>query len=175
MRLHILPVILLISTLLFSCKKTDVVVDNSNANNGNNNNDNSIAYNVNKAAILQLVNDVRQKGCTCGTTVMPPVAAVIWNDQLAKAGYDHSVDMNTHDYFSHTGLDGSSPGQRIIAAGYHWTSYGENIAEGYSTEQIVMNAWLGSEGHCKNIMNGGYKDLGVGRDGNYWTQDFGSK
>ena len=176
MRLHILPVILLISTLLFSCKKTsDVVVDNSNANNGNSNNDNSIAYNVNKGAILQLVNDIRQKGCTCGTTVMPPVAAVIWNDQLAKAGYDHTVDMNTHDYFSHTGLDGSSPGQRIIAAGYHWTSYGENIAEGYSTEQIVMNAWLGSEGHCKNIMNGGYKDLGVGRDGNYWTQDFGSK
>ena len=175
MRLRILPVILLISTLLFSCKKTDVVVDNSNANNGNNNNDNGIAYNVNKAAILQLVNDVRKKGCTCGTTVMPPVAAVIWNDQLAKAAYDHSVDMNTHDYFSHTGLDGSSPGQRIIAAGYHWTSYGENIAEGYSTEQIVMNAWLGSEGHCKNIMNGGFKDLGVGRDGNYWTQDFGSK
>jgi hypothetical protein len=69
-------VILLISTLLFSCKKTDVVVDNSNANNGNNNNDNSIAYNVNKAAILQLVNDVHEKGCTCGTTVMPPVAAL---------------------------------------------------------------------------------------------------
>jgi len=171
MRLRILPVILLVSTLFFSCKKTDVVVDNSNANNNNN----GTVYNVNKATLLQLVNDIRKKGCTCGATVMPAVSAVIWNDQLAKAAYDHSVDMNTQDYFSHTGLDGSSPGQRITAAGYSWTSYGENIAEGYSTEQIVMNAWLGSEGHCKNIMNVGFKDMGVGRDGNYWTQDFGSK
>ena len=171
MRLRILPVILLVSTLFFSCKKTDVVVDNSNANNNNN----GTVYNVNKATLLQLVNDIRKNGCTCGATVMPAVSAVIWNDQLAKAAYDHSVDMNTQDYFSHTGLDGSSPGQRITAAGYNWTSYGENIAEGYSTEQIVMNAWLGSEGHCKNIMNVGFKDMGVGRDGNYWTQDFGSK
>jgi uncharacterized protein YkwD len=106
---------------------------------------------------------------------MPAVGAVVWNDQLAKAAYDHSVDMSTQDYFSHTGLDGSSPGQRITAAGYHWTSYGENIAEGYSTEQIVMNAWLSSEDHCKNIMDGGFKDIGVGRDGNYWTQDLGLK
>ena len=176
MRLRILPVILLVPILFFSCKKTDVVVDNSNTNgNNNNNNNNNVVYNVNKATLLQLVNDVRKKGCTCGTTVMPPVGAVVWNDQLAKAAYDHSVDMNTQDYFSHTGLDGSSPGQRITAAGYHWSSYGENIAQGYSTEQIVMNAWLGSEGHCKNIMDGGFNDMGAGRDGNYWTQDFGSK
>ena len=173
MSLRILPVILLVSVLFFSCKKTDVVVDSSNTNGNNNTNNN--AYNVNKATLLQLVNDVRSKGCTCGTTVMPAVSTVVWNDQLAKAAYDHSVDMNTQDYFSHTGLDGSSPGQRITAAGYHWSSYGENIAEGYSTEQIVMNAWLGSEGHCKNIMDGGFKDMGVGREGNYWTQDFGSK
>src|SRR5258705_7668349 len=118
MRLRILPVIFLVSILFFSCKKTDVVVDNSNAN-GNNNN-NNVVYNVNKATLLQLVNDIRKTGCNCGATVMPAVGAVVWNDQLAKAAYDHSVDMNTQDYFSHTGLDGSSPGQRITAAGYHW-------------------------------------------------------
>lgn len=172
---RILPVILLGSLLFFSCKKTDVVVDNANTNGGNNNNNNNIVYNVNKTTLLQLVNDVRKKGCTCGTTVMPPVGAVVWNDQLAKAAYDHSVEMNTQDYFSHTGSNGSDPGQRITAAGYHWSSYGENIAQGYSAEQIVINAWLGSEGHCKNIMGGGFKDMGVGRDGNYWTMDLGSK
>jgi len=173
MPLRIVPVILLASVLFFSCKKSDVVVDNSNTN-GNTNISTNV-YNVNRTTLLQLVNDIRKKGCTCGTTAMPPVGTVVWNDQLAKAAYDHSVDMNTHDYFSHTGLDGSSPGQRITAAGYHWTSYGENIANGYLNEQAVMNAWLGSEGHCKNIMNGGYKDMGVGRDGNYWTQIFATK
>ncbi|HEV8508703.1 MAG TPA: CAP domain-containing protein [Chitinophagaceae bacterium] len=174
MFLRILPVLLLTSVLFFSCKKTDIVLDNSSSNNSANTN-NNIVYNVNKATLLQLVNDVRKKGCTCGTTAMPPVTTIAWNDQLAKAAYDHSVDMNAHDYFSHDGLDGSNPGKRITAAGYHWSSWGENIAQGYSTEQIVMNAWLGSEGHCMNIMNGGFKDMGAGRDGNYWTQDFGSK
>ena len=174
MFLRILPLISLTSVLFISCKKTDVVVDNSSSNTTNNINKN-IVYNVNKATLLQLVNDVRKTGCTCGTTAMPPVGAVAWNDQLAKVAYDHSIDMDAHYYFRHDGLNGSNPGQRITAAGYFWSSWGENIAQGYSTEQIVVSAWLGSEGHCKNIMNGGFKDMGVGRGGNYWTQDFGSK
>ena len=169
---RVLLVVLLSSVLIYSCTKTDIPVnDQTDSGTGNTA---TVVYNVNKAKLLDLVNAVRKTGCNCGSTTMPPVTAVTWNDKLAKAAYDHSVEMKTNDYFSHTGLDGSSPGQRITAAGYSWTSYGENIAEGYSTEQIVMNAWLGSEGHCKNIMNVGFKDMGVGRDGNYWTQDFGA-
>ena len=163
------------SVILFSCKKSDVVTDSNSNNNNNNNNSGDVVYNVNKATLLQLVNDVRTKGCTCGTTVMPAVGTLTWDDQLAKAGYDHSVDMNKNDYFSHTGLDGSSPGQRITAAGYTWSSYGENIANGYTTEQAVMTGWLNSEGHCRNIMGAGFTNIGVGRDGNYWTQVFGAK
>lgn len=170
---RILPVILLAPVLFFSCKKTDAIADKSSG--PNNNNSGNIVYNVNKAELLQLVNDVRATGCTCGTTVMPPAGNVVWNDDLAKAAYDHSVDMKTNNYFSHTGLDGSDPGQRIADAGYSWSTYGENIANGYPTEQAVMSAWLGSEGHCKNIMSANFSDMGVGRDGNYWTQDFGSK
>jgi uncharacterized protein YkwD len=170
---RILPVILLASLFFFSCKKNDVITGDSSDQNDNNSG--TIVYHVNKTELLQLINDVRNKGCTCGSIVMPPVGNVVWNDQLAKAAYDHSKEMNENDYFSHTGLDGSDPGQRITGAGYSWQSYGENIAEGYTKEQTVVNAWLNSEGHCKNIMNGGYNDMGVGRDGNYWTQDFGSK
>jgi uncharacterized protein YkwD len=169
---RILAVILLASFLLFSCKKTDV---NANKNTEANNSSNDTVYNINKTELLQLVNDVRSKGCTCGTTAMPPVTPLAWNDQLAKAAYDHTIDMNANNYFSHTGLDGSDPGQRITAAGYLWNSWGENIASGFTTEQSVMNAWLASEGHCKNVMNGGFKDMGAGRVANLWTQDFGSK
>ena len=173
---RILSITTILSILLFSCKKNDVAADNNSGNNNNNNiTSGDVVYNVSKATLLQLVNNVRTTGCTCGTTVMPAVATVVWNDKLGKAGYDHSVDMETNNYFSHTGLDGSNPGQRITAAGYVWQSYGENIASGYTSEQAVMNGWLNSEGHCKNIMNADFKDMGVGRDGNYWTQDFGSK
>ena len=166
-------IIILLAFSLYSCKKDDTVVSDNTGTNTNTGG--TTDYHVDKTMILQLINDVRQTGCTCGTTPMPAVTTLAWNDQLAKAAYDHSADMEANNYFSHTGLDNSDPGQRITAAGYSWHAYGENIASGYTSEQAVVAGWLQSEGHCKNIMNAGYKDMGVGRDGNYWTQEFGTK
>jgi uncharacterized protein YkwD len=106
---------------------------------------------------------------------MPPVATVTWNDNLAKAAYSHSSDMSSKKYFDHTSPTGSTAGTRITAAGYPWKTYGENIAMGYADEQAVMNGWLSSEGHCLNIMNAAFKEMGAGREGNYWTQEFGAQ
>ncbi len=155
--------------LIYSCKKTDALAG-SNPDEGS-----SVTYNINKANLLSLVNNIRKQGCTCGSTMMPPVAAVLWNDQLGKISYDHSKDMKQSNYFSHTALNGSTPGDRISSGGYNWLTYGENIALGYSTEQAVMDGWLNSEGHCKNIMNAAFKELGAGKEGNYWTQIFATK
>jgi len=158
-----------ISFLVYSCQKEDISSNSETTTGGD------FVFNLNKTTLLQLVNDVRQKGCTCGTTVMPSVTPVTWNDQLAKAAFDHAHDMNANNYFSHTGLNGSTAGQRITAAGYQWRSYGENLAKGYTSEQAVMTGWLGSEGHCKNIMGASFREMGAGRDGNYWAQEFGSR
>ena len=130
---------------------------------------------VNKATLLQLVNDVRQTGCTCGSTVMPPVAAVTWHDQLATAAFNHSNEMNSNNYFGHPGLSGSTAGDRIAGAGYAWKTYGENIAKGYLNEQAVMDGWLKSEGHCMNIMSSLFREMGVAKVGSYWTQEFASR
>ena len=135
---------------------------------------NDSAFHVNAALLLQLVNNVRQAGCTCGTTVMPSVPVLSWNNNLAAAADIHSLDMNSNLFLSHTGSDGSSAGDRITAAGYAWQAWAENIASGYMSEQAVMNGWLGSEGHCKNIMSSNLKEVGVAREGNYWTEDFGT-
>jgi uncharacterized protein YkwD len=106
---------------------------------------------------------------------MPPVPELTWNGQLEQAALNHSIDMYQNDYFSHTGLNGSDPGKRITAAGYTWRTYGENIAKGQSSEQAVMDAWLKSEGHCKNIMGRNFREMGLGRAGNLWTQVFAAK
>jgi uncharacterized protein YkwD len=168
-------ILLLFVSLIFffySCKKDN----NSPSTNTKKSTDStSTTTDSSQQLMLQLVNNARTKGCTCGTTVMPPVNPLTWNNTLAQVALAHSIDMNDNNYFSHTGLDGSSPGDRITAAGYTWTSYGENIAEGYPDEQSVMNAWLQSEGHCMNIMDAGFKEMGYGKDGSYWTQDFGSR
>ena len=130
---------------------------------------------VNKAIILQLVNDARKRGCQCGDAYYPPAASVTWNDQLEKAALDHSNDMLENSYFSHTNKKGNSAGIRIKEAGYRWSIYGENIAHGYSTEKAVVEGWLSSSGHCSNIMSRLFTEMGVAKAGSYWTQDFATK
>lgn len=61
----------------------------------------------------------------------------------------------------HTGSDGSSAGVRMSRVGYKWNTWGENIAVGYGSAGAVMQGWLGSDGHCRNIMNANFKDVGV--------------
>jgi uncharacterized protein YkwD len=126
-------------------------------------------YNLDPALMLRLINEQRIAGCKCGDTDMPPVPVIKWNRLLAKAAYDHSVDMDTHRLFNHTSFDGRSPGDRIKATGYNTADWAENIANGYSTEQSVIKGWMQSPGHCTSIMNKNYTEVGVGRKANYWT------
>ncbi|MFD8005413.1 CAP domain-containing protein [Streptomyces mirabilis] len=119
------------------------------------------------ARVLALVNSERGKvGCSPLTL----------NAKLSKAAQDHSADMASHQNMSHTGSDGSDPGQRITTAGYTWSAYGENVAFGYSTPEEVMAGWMSSAGHKRNILDCGFKEIGVGlaQPGSYWTQDFGT-
>jgi uncharacterized protein YkwD len=110
------------------------------------------------------------------------VPALSWNDALASASLVHSDDMVAANVFSHTGSDGRSAGQRITAAGYAWRTWGENIAAGQRTVNQVVAGWMNSPGHCANLMNPNFRDIGVacvaGSAGNsygtYWTQKLGA-
>lgn len=129
--------------------------------------------------MLTLINNARSQARTCGSTAYAAVAAVSWNCLLEDAARGHSQSMADNNYFSHTGIDGSSSGDRITAAGYTWYTYGENIAAGYPDAESVMQGWLESEGHCSNIMTDAFLEVGVGIAkggdyGTYWTQDFGA-
>ncbi|MEU7555371.1 CAP domain-containing protein [Streptomyces sp. NPDC044571] len=119
------------------------------------------------AEVVALVNQERAKaGCPALTV----------NAKLTSAALNHSKDMAAHANMSHTGSDGSDPGERITRAGYAWMTYGENVAYGYSTPQQVMTGWMNSPGHRENILNCAFKEIGVGLAGpnSYWTQDFGA-
>jgi len=130
---------------------------------------------IDEAKIIQLVNDLRAKGCKCGEDQMSVVNKLNWSNQLEKAAAAHSTDMNTNNFFSHTGSDGSNAGERMKNAGYTWTMYGENIGKGYKTEEEVFNGWLTSGAHCKNMMEGAFSDFAVSRSGEYWTMALGAK
>ena len=137
-----------------------------------------------QADLLRLVNAARAAGATCGSRgSFPAAVALTWNDALTTAAAAHSNDMVSNNFFSHTGSNGSSAGTRITAAGYTWRTYGENIAAGYPTAQRVVDGWMASEGHCANIMNGNFRDLGVAcvpgtqatTYNNYWTMELGAR
>ena len=121
------------------------------------------------------VNSYRETGCNCGGTFFPAVNPVVWNDTLELAAEIHSVDMDSNNFFSHTGSDGSSPSQRVSRVNYPWRTVGENIARGQPTERLVVEAWINSPGHCRNIMNGSFEEMGVAEQNLFWTQIFARK
>ncbi|WP_225804967.1 sigma-70 family RNA polymerase sigma factor [Streptomyces sp. NK15101] len=119
--------------------------------------------------VISLVNAERAKA-GCGPLTEHPL--------LTEAAQGHSDDMAARNFFDHTNPDGDGPGERITAAGYAWSSYGENIAKGQTTAAQVMDSWMNSPGHRANILNCGFKEIGIGlhtSGGPYWTQAFGSR
>jgi uncharacterized protein YkwD len=132
------------------------------------------------AQVLQLTNEARARGATCGGTVYAPAAPLELNVKLSSAAQGHAADMAAKNYFSHTSADGRTFDARINAAGYLWFALGENIAAGQQTPQAVMNSWLTSPGHCADMLNPDFTEIGIGyaftAGGNYhhyWVQDFG--
>lgn len=131
--------------------------------------------------VLALVNSAREKSRTCGGRQFSPAPPLDWNDNLAQASLAHSRNMANRNYFSHEGQDGSQVDERARRAGYRWRNVGENIAAGQGSAQQVVNGWLSSPGHCANIMNGAFKEMGAAYAMNpksdasiYWTQVFGT-
>lgn len=130
--------------------------------------------------VLTLTNQARAQARSCGAASFAAAAPLTFSAQLAQAAQGHASDMAARNYFSHTSLDGRTVAQRVTAAGYSWRALGENIAAGQRTPEEVVAGWLRSEGHCRNIMNPSYRELGVGYAqgssyGTYWVQDFGTR
>ncbi|MFE0786777.1 CAP domain-containing protein [Streptomyces mutabilis] len=122
-----------------------------------------------EAQVLALVNEERAAaGCS-------PVTA---NDRLTRAADDYSDVMASSGVMSHTGPDGSTMTTRVEAAGYQWSTLGENIARGQADAASVMESWMNSPGHRANILNCSFEELGVGvhfgDGGPWWTQNFGA-
>ena len=124
-----------------------------------------------EAEVVALVNTERARaGCR----------RLVVDGKLAAAARGHSTDMAARAYFSHTTPDGVDFGARITNAGYSWKSAAENIAKGRPSAGEVMASWLGSPGHRANIVNCGFRNIGVGVSADatgtlLWTQDFGTR
>ncbi|MGY5253316.1 CAP domain-containing protein [Sphingobacterium spiritivorum] len=151
---------------------------------GTDKNQSKIQTNLDNTLILELVNKVRVAGCECKdkdtkkVDKMPAVPALIWSEKLAGTAVKHVQDMETRNYFSHNSPEGETFGQRLKNNEYSYRLAAENIARGQRTEAEVVEAWINSYGHCKNIMLADVKEMGAARSpgsGFYWVQLFGTQ
>lgn len=91
---------------------------------------------------------------------------------LMKAAKAHADDMFSKKYFAHNSLNGENHAQRIRKSGFKACYTSENIAKGQRNAQTVMGAWMGSDGHRKNLLNAKAENFGVARTGNIWVMVF---
>ena len=127
------------------------------------------------------INQYRTAGASCRSAgQFAPAQPLAWNGLLQQAATGHSQDMASRNYFSHTSQDGRSMADRINATGYAWASIGENIAAGYPGIDAAVDGWMASDGHCANLMNPVFKDVGLAcvtsstsTYSNYWTMNIG--
>ncbi|MFJ4143631.1 CAP domain-containing protein [Pseudomonas sp. NPDC089734] len=132
--------------------------------------------------LLELVNTARTQPRRCGAQSFAATTSLSWNTSLAAAAESHTRSMANGNFFDHKGRDGSTPGDRAELAGYIGQQIGENIAAGQDTIQKVVDGWLASPGHCANLMNPGFRELGAAYAidpksdaGIYWTAVLGAQ
>ena len=102
------------------------------------------------------------------------LAALSANGALNNAAAAHSADQAARNQMTHTGSNGSNAGDRIRAAGYSPSTWGENVAAGYSSASSVVAGWMASSGHRANILNPAFTQIGVAsataaNGTRYWT------
>ncbi|EON91604.1 SCP/PR1 domain-containing protein [Marinobacter lipolyticus SM19] len=132
-----------------------------------------------QADMLSKVNAARAAARSCGAEEFAAAEPLTYNCPIEAAAAHHSNDMASNNFFSHLGSDGLRVGARVTATGYDWSVVGENVAAGYDDVDTVVQAWLDSPGHCRNIMDPRFTQFAVKRVDvssadydNYWTQVF---
>jgi len=121
------------------------------------------------AEVFKLVNEVR---------AAEGLPAYTYNNTLEESAMEYAVHMRIDTCFSHSEC-GSTLKERMHASGYYKDngrsySYGENIARGQDSAADVMEDWMNSPPHKGAILSTKFKEIGIGRSGDYWVQHFGA-
>lgn len=110
-----------------------------------------------ESAVIDLINEERE------ANDLPPYQS---SNRLRDAARAHSTDMACNGFFSHTGSNGSSVGDRVFAENYPWTAVGENIFGTGDTSndapQLAFDFWIAGAGNRANLVSEEFTEIGVG-------------
>jgi uncharacterized protein YkwD len=132
--------------------------------------------------VLARVNAARAESRRCGTIAYPAAPPLTLSEALSRIAAGHSATMGARDSLAHQDPDGSTPADRVARGGYAARVVGENVASGVPTAAEVVAGWLASPGHCANVMDARFTEMGIAyvvapRSGGaiYWTQLFAAR
>jgi len=132
--------------------------------------------------LLDELNRARGQARQCGSTNYAAAPPLGWNATLASLSEAHARAMANGNVFSHLDKDGRTPGDRAELAGYVGPQVGQNIAAALDRSSKVVEGWLASPGHCANVMNPQFSEMGAAYAvdpqsdaGIYWTATFGAQ
>lgn len=106
--------------------------------------------NINK--LYELHNDERSKANLPNLTI---------NSKLVESAHKKAQTMLELDCWSHYCPEGTSPWINFDDVGYDYVFAGENLAEGFSDNAKLMQAWMNSQSHRENILNSNFKEVGI--------------
>jgi uncharacterized protein YkwD len=139
---------------------------------------------VSAEAAMHRLNEIRSRGAACHAGPASTAAPLIWNETLAAAAQAQSREMARLDRMSHRDSQNRGLAERLRAQGYRYSTAVENLGVGYASLDDVVDAWLESEGHCENLMNGTVREFGMAgidagstgapEERRYWTLVLGA-
>ena len=115
--------------------------------------------------LIELHNEARSKN-----SWMWSINPLVKDDKLMIYAQEHANWMAENGWMVHSAM------RKIMRLGF--SRVAENIAWGQQTPERVMNAWLWSPGHRRNILSTSYDRIGCGarkdsRGRLYWCVCFG--
>lgn len=110
-----------------------------------------ISSNISNQQLLILTNQQRQDN---------NLTALTDNPELDQAAANKAADMFSKDYWAHNSPDGTTPWIFIKSSGYNYIYAGENLARGFNNTSDVINAWMNSPEHRKNVLSPNYQNVG---------------
>jgi uncharacterized protein YkwD len=103
------------------------------------------------------------------------IPALTENSRLNNSAKAKACEMVDKDYFDHYDPAGRPPWHFFKENGYIYHFAGENLVMGYFGDQESMRRLMASPEHKENVLDPNFKEIGIGKCGDYTVQHFGTK
>ena len=132
-----------------------------------------IGQSIAKNELVEAINSVRTSGCKCGRRYFPPIDEIQWNDTLYQSASHYAKYMYKNKFFGHLGPDRKNIGDRVEQFNYDWQYIGENLGQGQSDIEQLVDDWKKSISHCRLMMDNKFTEMGLAEYKGYWVLHLG--